>query len=115
MPRISNSKKKSSVVPFAASAHHISTFDQKKPPVVAPAAPGFGQVLKEGLAFGVGQATAHNLVNSFFGTNKVQTIQVASKCNPERTAFENCLKTKTLDEQCSSEMISLQQCKQLNE
>lgn len=120
MPRSSTPNRKSSVVPFAASAHYINALDKKKiapPPVVhVPAQqPTFGQIVKEGFGFGVGQSVAHNVVNSLFGKNTNQptnTTQV--KCSLERDAFENCIQTKHQEFGCENELSAFQQCKQTN-
>lgn len=120
MPRSSTPNRKSSVVPFAASAHYINNLDKKKftpPPFVHTPVqqPTFGQVLKEGFAFGAGQSVAHNVVNSIFGKNTNQhTPLPKDKCSLERDAFENCIQTKHQDFGCENELSAFQQCKQTN-
>lgn len=93
------------------------------PPVVVhpptPEKPGFGQLIKEGIGFGAGQAIAHRAVNAILGPTIVATQQSAqtpetSKCSTERKAFEVCLKTKTQEDQCNNEFLAFTQCVQLN-
>lgn len=83
-----------------------------------PALPSFGQVAKEGFAFGTGSAIAQRVVTSILGA---PTINVSSPsqqaverpCDKERMAFENCMKSKTMDDFCGNEQISYSQCIQL--
>lgn len=80
----------------------------------APSTPTFGQTLKEGFALGTGSAIAHRVVSSVFGAPTInvqsssQTVQ--QPCEKERTAFENCMKTKSTDDFCGEQQMSYTQC-----
>jgi hypothetical protein len=71
----------------------------------------FGQTLKEGLAFGTGQAVAHRMVGSLFGTTVVPSQnEVKLPCDKERNAFETCMKTKSVDDFCGEQQMAYTQC-----
>ena len=73
-----------------------------KPLVVVPSqplattatlAPGFGQIVKEGMAFGAGSSIAHNLIGRLFGGS----TQVA----PTKNQYDHCMElTKNNQEVC---------------
>jgi hypothetical protein len=79
---------------------------------VQPSAPGFGQLIKEGIGFGAGQAIAHRAVNAVLGSSAAvsQPISQTKLCNSEREAFESCLKTQTGDSLCNNELTAYKQC-----
>lgn len=85
-----------------------------------PTAPSFGQIVKEGIGFGAGQAIAHRAVAAILGPTTVQTLTTSQSsetknyCVSERVAFESCLKIKTNDDQCNNEIISYKQCIELS-
>jgi hypothetical protein len=53
-----------------------------------------GQIVKEGMAFGVGNAVAHNAINRLFGTsNTVVPVKTEyAKCMQETNDKEYCAK-----------------------
>jgi hypothetical protein len=78
-----------------------------------PAAPTFGQVVKEGFAFGTGSAIAHRIFGpaslSLFTPKATSEIP----CDKERVAFETCMKTKSTDDYCGNEQMAYTHCIQL--
>ena len=83
--------------------------------------PGFGQLIKEGIGFGAGQAIAHRAVNAILGPTTATTVATTvpteskpTKCMPEKKAFEMCLKTKTQEDQCNNEFLAFTQCIQFS-
>lgn len=82
--------------------------------------PGFGQLVKEGIGFGAGQAIAHRAVNAILGSattvpdTPAQQSTFITKCTPEKKAFEMCLKTKTQEDQCNNEFLAFTQCIQFS-
>ncbi len=88
----------------------------------APEKAGFGQLIKEGIGFGAGQAIAHRAVNAVLGATAPATSPTpasvqqttTTKCMPEKKAFEMCLKTKTQEDQCNNEFLAFTQCIQFN-
>jgi hypothetical protein len=96
----------------------------RSPPVVYhPPAPttGFGQLIKEGIGFGAGQAIAHRAVNAILGPAATTTTVVQqstdpkSPCHSERTTFETCMKIKTQDDHCNNEHLAYTQCLDLTQ
>jgi hypothetical protein len=94
--------------------------NKPSPPLVAHQSilekPGFGQLIKEGIGFGAGQAIAHRTVSAILGSSiPVQTPEATNtiKCSAEKKAFEFCLKTKTQEDQCNNEFLAFTQCFQL--
>lgn len=59
-------------------------------PVVVPkpAQTGLGQVVKEGMAFGVGNAIAHTIIGRLFGSPSVVKDQQKA---PGRIQYEKCM------------------------
>lgn len=70
----------------------------------APAAPTFGQIVKEGFGFGVGSAVARQMVEKLFGTTSAPTVPsvptVPKKEDPitspfltdsQRIAYNQCI------------------------
>ncbi len=110
MPR-STSTKRSSPVPVVHKP--IPTYPAR-PPFTPVAPSSLGQVVKEGLAFGTGQAIAHRAVASIASlwtpSQKVSEIP----CDKERYAFESCMKTKSSDDFCGTEQMSYAQCIRLS-
>lgn len=76
--------------------------------------PSFGQIVKEGIGFGAGQAIAHRAVAALLGPTTVQTTSQSSEtknyCVSERLAFESCLKIKTNEDHCNNEIMTYKQC-----
>ena len=76
--------------------------------VSTPAEPSFGQMMKQGLAWGTGQAIAHRM----FGPTVTVPIQtkMESSCEKERLSFEACMKTKTSEDFCGEEQMIYTRC-----
>ncbi len=108
MPRSQQSKSPILVTkPHAPVVVHQPTLEK----------PGFGQLIKEGIGFGAGQAIAHRAVNAILGPTTTATLTQpvpTTKCTPEKKAFEMCLKTKTQEDQCNNEFLAFTQCIQFN-
>jgi hypothetical protein len=125
MPRSS----KSSVAPLATTSRHINTYDNKKvapapqvqPQPISVPQPSFGQIVKEGFGLGAGQAIAHRAVSAILGPTQISVASAPptetkisqSSCETERHQFESCLKSKSFDSDCDSQMFALKQCIQL--
>lgn len=90
MPRSSNKTVKPLIVPSS------------QPPAIAPsssaAVPGLGQIMKEGMAFGVGNAVAHNIIGRLFGVSSSTVVPVT----PAKVhAYEHCMElTQNNQEVC---------------
>ena len=89
-------------------------------PSVAPPQAGFGQLIKEGIGFGAGQAIAHRAVNAILGPAAPTTvIQKASEekgvCSSERNLFETCMRIKTQEDHCNNEHLAYTHCLELNQ
>ena len=56
------------------------------PKATGVASPGLGQIVKEGMAFGVGNAVAHSVIGRLFGG-----VAVAPAPASEKTAYNHCL------------------------
>ena len=113
MPRSQQSKSPMLVTkPHAPVVVHQPTLEK----------PGFGQLIKEGIGFGAGQAIAHRAVNAILGPTAPATTPTpasvqqttTTKCMPEKKAFEICLKTKTQEDQCNNEFLAFTQCIQFS-
>lgn len=109
MPRTSSSQKPS------PKAFHTSTppvpFQNPLSSVANPVPTAtFGQTLKEGLAFGAGQAVAHRVVGSLFGSSAPSQNEVKLPCDKERSAFETCMKTKSVEDFCGEQQMAYTQC-----
>jgi hypothetical protein len=59
------------------------------PKTTGVASPGLGQIVKEGMAFGVGNAVAHSVIGRLFGGVAVAPASVAPPS--EKTAYNHCL------------------------
>jgi len=112
MPRTHQSSKSNTMIskPHTPVAIHHSL------PAPAPEKPGFGQLIKEGIGFGAGQAIAHRAVNAILGPTVLQQTTSATNqtCKAEKYAFETCLKTKTQEDQCNNEFLAFTECIKLN-
>lgn len=76
--------------------------------------PSFGQLIKEGIGFGAGQAIAHRAVAAVLGSTASTSSEANKKCVSEQVTFETCLKTRTNEDQCNNEMLSYKQCLEFN-
>jgi hypothetical protein len=76
--------------------------------------PTLGQSIKQGFGFGAGSAIAHR----FFGASPTilapSQPEVKLPCDKERTAFENCMKTKSTDDFCGDQQMAYTQCIRLS-
>jgi len=117
MPRTStshssSSKSKShSLIPSKPSIPAISP-----PPIQQP---GFGQLIKEGIGFGAGQAIAHRAINAILGPTATTVVQqvtdAKSPCFSERNVFETCMRIKTQEDHCNNEHLTYTHCLELNQ
>lgn len=115
MPRSQQSSRSSSKAPALVAKPHAPVVVHQS----VPEKPGFGQLVKEGIGFGAGQAIAHRAVNAILGPSVAQVAEskpseTITKCIPEKKAFEMCLKTKTQENQCDNEFIAFTQCIQFS-
>lgn len=80
-------------------------------PIPTLPASSFGQTMKEGLAFGAGSAISHRFINSIFGPTQIALKPTTpSLCEKERQAFENCMKTQSMDTFCGQEQMAYTSC-----
>lgn len=123
MPRSRSSRpiaaRKVSTPPVALQNPMSSVANTSSPLVPAPT---FGQTVKEGFAFGAGSALAHRFLNPF---PTVQTTTPASSsipasvsqskkpCEAEQLAFEQCIKTQSMESYCGNEQAAYTSCIQL--
>lgn len=68
------------------------------PSVIQTPSRSFGQIVKDGLGFGIGQAVAHTMVNSVMGIKKPEVeenerpkVEKERLCKQELIAFQVCL------------------------
>ncbi len=112
MPRSASSQSTKSHTPPTVFKNPYSSVAN-----TVPAQPTFGQTLKDGLAFGTGQAFAHRMVGSLFGTTTASVSQKEVKsdpCEKELLAFQACLKSRNVDDFCGAEQISYKDCLQIS-
>ena len=109
MPRSQSSKPKPTLSPMKIP-NPMSSIAAYTP----PAPPGFGQVVKEGFAFGTGSAIAHRMfgtaVNSIVPSVSPTATTSEAPCDKERLAFETCMKTKSADDFCGNEQFAYIHC-----
>ncbi len=92
-------------------------------PMHMPPAPSFGQLIKEGIGFGAGQAVAHRAVAAILGPTTAQTVGTPTQspseahkmCVSERNLFETCLRIRSNENNCDNELLSYKQCIELTE
>ena len=120
MPRTTNQKQQaplrfpnpmSAVTPITAKTNATTPL----PPSVS--SPSMGTLVKEGFAFGIGNAAAHRVVSSFFGPYQpVVPSQpaVPQPCEKELATFDACMKSRTIDEHCHEQQLSYTQCLRLS-
>lgn len=102
MPRQSPPSKKS-VVPVSKPQLPLQ--------VPSPTPSSFGQIVKEGLAFGVGQAVAHRAVASAAAVfSSPSPSRQELPCEKEWAAFESCMKIKSAEDYCGVEQSSFTHC-----
>ena len=109
MPR--NSNRNSNRSKIAVNTHPVSV-KPFHPPVSQPS-PSFGQIIKDGLGFGIGQSIAHHAVSTVLApvTTHMQQVQPEAKktCASEREAFDRCLKINEIFN-CPNELHAYKQC-----
>jgi hypothetical protein len=76
---------------------------------ITPSQPTLGDSLKQGFGFGAGSAIAHRLLNPF-PTIAPPEKKAESPCEKERTLFETCMKTKSVDDFCGEQQMVYTQC-----
>lgn len=107
MPRsTSHSSSKSSPVPVFRNPY--SSVANTQPVHIEQ--PTLGQTLKQGFGFGAGSAIAHRIFGATPTIQLPSNQKIESPCEKERTAFENCMRTKSSDDFCGNEQISYTQC-----
>jgi hypothetical protein len=113
MPR--SNKSPTSPVKAHVGPSKLQTLPQTPLALHSPPPSSFGQIMKEGLGFGIGQSIAHRAVSAVLGPtiNTVTTSETKSNCVSERNAFETCMKTKNGEHHCNNEFLSYKQCIEL--
>ena len=80
--------------------------------------PGFGQLIKEGIGFGIGQSIANRAVSAVLGPATVNAVQHSNESKPicvfEKNTFDQCLRIKTQEDHCNNEHLAYTQCLELN-
>ena len=88
-------------------------------PVAPVTAPTFGQSMKDGFGLGIGSAIAQRVVGSILGAPTVNVVNQSEEkprehpCDKEFNAFENCIKTRSMEGFCDQEQSSLRSCIQV--
>ena len=117
MPRNNQSRPVSVSVPVSTRPPiaHLPTTIQHQPA-------GFGQLIKEGIGFGAGQAIAHRAVNAVLGSTATATAtgtvnqqpsEQKTPCLSERNFFEACIRSQSIND-CNNEILAYKQCIDLN-
>jgi len=83
---------------------HKNRLPMKQPVVERPS---FTQVIKEGLAFGVGQSIAHRVVGSVLGStvSTTPTAPTAPAAPTDNYAYVQCLKESMNDENACKHLL----------
>jgi len=104
MPR--NSKPSKPTVPTNSPPRFTNPMSSVSP--LVPTQPSFGDTVKQGLAWGTGNAIAHRI----FGPTVAIPLQtkIESPCEKERVAFESCMKTKSTEDFCGEEQMMYTRC-----
>lgn len=83
-------------------------------PVPSATAPTFGQSIKDGFGLGVGSAIAQRVVGSILGHPTLNVTHETPKqkqpCEKELLAFENCMKTQSMETFCGQEQTAFVNC-----
>jgi hypothetical protein len=79
-----------------------------RPPIIEQ--PTLGQSIKQGFGFGAGSAIAHRFFGATPTVVSVPDKKVQLPCENERSAFESCLKSKTIDDFCGEQQMAYTQC-----
>jgi hypothetical protein len=121
MPRSSSSSSKpKSNYPVQRAPSIHSTLPTPSSTPLPVSQPSLGQMVKEGIGFGVGSAIAQRAVSAVFGaptinmTSSPSQQNVVRPCEKELNAFETCMKTKSSDDFCGNEQISYTRCLRLS-
>ena len=64
------------------------------------AKPTFGQTIKEGIAFGIGQSVAHRAIGAIFGSSATQNNSV-----PEKPEYIQCMKETFQDKEACKQYL----------
>jgi hypothetical protein len=101
--------KPSAVVPFQNPLSSVGV-----PSRLEVQQPTLGQSLKQGFGFGAGSAIAHRIFGATPTLLAPSQPEVKLPCDKERTAFENCMKTKSPDDFCGDQQMAYTQCIRLS-
>jgi len=74
-------------------------------PTPTPPLATFGQTVKEGLAFGIGQSVAHNIIGSMFRTVAPVATPVATVAVTEKPEYSNCMKESFGDKEICKQFL----------
>jgi len=100
---VKNSVRAPAPVPVPAPASIPATKPTPTPPLAT-----FGQTVKEGLAFGIGQSVAHNVIGSMFRTVTPVTT-VAAVAAPvavtEKPEYTQCMKESFGDKELCKQFL----------
>ncbi|NBT46923.1 MAG: hypothetical protein EBT07_03765 [Actinobacteria bacterium] len=104
MPLTKRTAVKNSVrAPTPAPASIPATKPTPTPPLAT-----FGQTVKEGLAFGIGQSVAHNVIGSMFRTVTTVTTAaapVAAVAVTEKPEYTQCMKESFGDKELCKQFL----------
>lgn len=109
MPRTQSSKSTQTLPAIKPSFPNPMSSVAAYPPSVSS---NFGQVVKEGFAFGTGSAIAHRIFGPGIPFSSPKPMS-GTLCDKERLAFESCLKTKSAEDFCGNEQLAYATCVQL--
>jgi hypothetical protein len=74
------------------------------PKATGVASPGLGQIVKEGMAFGVGNALAHSVIGRLFGGVPVAPAPAPAPAS-EKTAYNHCLELTNGNQEVCEHLI----------
>jgi hypothetical protein len=110
-------------MPRASKTSSSKTLVPHKPPFVNPYSnvtpnpsntqSSLGQIVKEGMAFGVGSSLARKAIESILPSSYPSQTKVEHPCEKELNAFNQCLSNFTSESSCAAQQASYTQCIQL--